>query len=200
MVRMIIEIETQFLLDNKITAHQYLIAKLVNDNKIPTLKKYIVHSNTLNDLPRDLSQLKAAGFLSSTFNPGNYINLETLAISPKFTKASTFTDDPFDEFYAVYPIKALRTDGMYDYLRVDQDKCRKLYHNIVRVKPSVHKHIIKCLRSEIQERELKGSMTFMKRMPAWLTSESWKIYEDRVDDDSGSTQEEKRKAYGTDIE
>lgn len=197
---MILEIETQFLLDNKITAHQYTIAKLISENKVPLLKRYITYSTTLNDLPKDLSQLKTAGFLSSTFNSGNYINLETIEISPKFTKASTFTSDPFDEFYALYPIKTLRPDGTYDYLRVDQARCRKLYHNIVRVKPSVHKHIVECLKSEVEDRTNRGQLTYMKRMPAWLTSESWKAYEDHIEDDMSPTLGEKRKAYGTTIE
>jgi hypothetical protein len=197
---MILEIDIQFLLDNKITAHQYSIAKLISDNKVTLLKKYIAYSNTLNELPKDLEALKKAGFLTSTFESGNFINLEKIEISQKFIKASTFTSDPFDEFYAAFPTKALRPDGMYDYLRVDQVKCRKLYHNIVRVKPSVHSHIMRCLRSEVEERTLKGQMSYMKRMPAWLTSESWKIYEDHVEGDEGTTQGEKHKAYGTSIE
>jgi hypothetical protein len=200
MVRMILEIEIQFLLDNKITAHQYTIAKLISDKKILQLKKYIAYTNTLNDLPKDLEQLKTAGFLSSSFNSGSYISLERIEISRKFVKASTFSEDPFDEFYTLFPIKVLRPDGMYDYLRVDQNKCRKLYHNIVREKPSVHEHIVRCLRSEIEDRNLRGSMSYMKRMPAWLTSESWKGYEDHIESDMVTTLEEKRKAYGSDIE
>ena len=197
---MILEIDIQFLLDNKITAHQFTIAKLISDNKVLLLKKYIAYTNTLNDLYKDLSQLKTAGFLSSSFNSGDFISLDAISISPKFIKASTFTSDPFDEFYAVYPIKALRPDGMYDYLRVDQAKCRKLYHNIVRSKPSLHEYIMKCIRSEVEDRELKGQMSYMKRMPAWLTSESWKAYEDQVESDLSTTQGEKRKVYGGNIE
>jgi len=197
---MILEIDTNFLLDNKITAHQYIIAKLISDNKITLLKQYIAYTNTLNDLHKDLSQLKVAGFLAASFNSGNFINLETIEISSKFIKASTFTSDPFDEFYASFPIKALRPDGMYDYLRVDQNKCRKLYHNIVRTNPSLHEHIVRCLRSEIEDRSLKGQMTYIKRMPAWLTSESWKTYEDHTEDSGNTTQGEKRKAYGSNIE
>jgi hypothetical protein len=199
MVKMILEIDTNFLLDNKITAHQYLIAKLVSLNKVILLRKYIAFSNTLNDIYRDLGQLKTAGLLT-TFNPKDFINLDKLEVSKKFLKVSTFTSDPFDEFFDVFPVKALRPDGTNDYLRVDKDKCRKLYHNIVRMETSLHDHIIRCLKTEVNDRTLKGAMTYMKRMPAWLTSESWKAYEDHVEDDMQSTLEEKRKAYGTDIE
>lgn len=197
---MILEIDIQFLLDNKITAHQYSIAKLISDNKITLLKKYIAYTNTLNELHKDLESLKVAGFLSSTFDSGSYINLDKIEISRKFIKASTFTSDPFDEFYAAFPTKALRPDGMYDYLRVDKDKCRKLYHNIVREKPSIHEHIVRCLRSEVEQRTIKGNMSYMKRMPAWLTSESWKVYEDHIEGDMDTTLEGKRKVYGADIE
>ena len=197
---MILEIDTQFLLDNKITAHQYIIAKLVSDNKIPLLKKYITYTNTLNDIYKDLGQLKSAGFLSSTHNTGSIISLENISVSSKFIKAFSYSEDPFDELYALYPIKVLRPDGTYDYLRVDQQRCRKLYHNIISSKPSIHKHIIKCLRSEINDRDSKGQMTYFKRMPAWLTSEAWKTYEDHVEGDANSTLEEKRKTYGSNIE
>lgn len=197
---MIIEIDTQFLIDNKITAHQFIIAKLISENKIPLLKKYIAYSETLNDLYRDLGQLKTAGFLSTTFNPRNFISLDTIEVSQKFVKACSFSEDPFDEFFAKYPIKALRPDGTFDYLRVDKDKCRKLYHNIVRKQPTLHTHIMKCMLKEVNDRELKGKISYMKRMPVWLSSESWKAYEDRVESDSNPTLEEKSKAYGSDIE
>lgn len=197
---MIIELDTQFLLDNKITAHQFIIAKLVSENKIPILKKYILYTNTLNEIYRDLGCLKAAGFLSSTHNLGSIISYENITVSSKFTKALSFTGDPFDELYATFPIKTLRPDGSYDYLRVDQDKCRKLYHNIVRKKPSSHSNILMCLKKEVEDRNLKGTMTYMKRMPTWLTSESWRAYDDRIEDASGSTKEDNTPAYGTNIE
>jgi len=197
---MILEIDTQFLLDNKITAHQFIIAKLISENKIPLLKKYISYSDTLNDLYKDLGQLKVAGFLSPTFNPSSFISLDTIDVSQKFLKACKFSDDPFDEFYSVFPVKALRPGGIYDYLRVDQARCRKLYHNIVRTKPSSHEHIMRCLRAEIQDRGLKGQMSYMKRMPIWLTSESWKAYDDKVEGDLDPTLGENTKAYGNNVE
>jgi hypothetical protein len=197
---MILEIDTQFLLDNKITAHQFMIAKLVSENKIPLLKKYILYTNTLNDIYKDLSQLKTAGFLSSTHKLGSIISFETINVSSKFLKAFSYSGDPFDELYALFPIKVLRPDGTYDYLRVDQDRCRKLYHNIVSKNPASHNNIMKCLKKEIEDRSLKGQMTYMKRMPSWLTSESWKAYDDRIEDNSNPTLGDKTKAYGNDIE
>lgn len=196
---MILELDTQFLLDNKITAHQFIIAKLVSESKLTLLKQYISYTNTLNDIYKDLGQLKRAGFLNSTHNDGSIISFEKINVSPKFLKAFSFTDDPFDELYNLYPVKTLRPDGTHDYLRVDQSRCRKLYHNIVRKKPSIHENIMKCLTKEIEDRGLKGQMSYMKRMPTWLTSEAWKAYDDRVENDSNSTHEETTRIYGTDF-
>src|SRR4030042_4244717 len=148
---MILEIDIQFLLDNKITAQQFVIAKLVSENKLALLKKYITYTGTLNDIYKDLGQLKTAGFLSSTHNMGSIISLEAINVSSKFIKAFSFDGVPFDELYAAFPIKALRSDGTFDYLRVDLSLCRKLYHNIIRKKPSVHEHIVKCLKKEVED-------------------------------------------------
>jgi len=197
---MILEIDTNFLLDNKITAHQYLIVKLVSEKKTALLRKYIQYSNTLNDFNKDLAQLKLAGLITSIHRIDSIISYENIVVSSKFHKKFSWDSDPFEEFFVTFPIKTIRTDGTSDYLRVDKERCRKLYHNIVRMGTSLHEHIIKCLKLEIEDRELKGKMSYMKRMPAWLTSESWKAYEDHIEDDMNSTLEEKRKAYGTNIE
>jgi hypothetical protein len=196
---MILEIDTQFLIDNKITAHQFIIAKLVSENNITLLRKYITYTGTLNDIFKDLKQLKEAGFISSAHD-GNIISLETIKISSKFTKLQTFSEDPFDEFYNIFPTKALRPDGFFDYLRVDQNRCRKLYHNIVRTNPLLHEHIMRCLRNEVEEKTRKGQMTFMKRMPAWLTSESWKAYDDGETGRTSPTLEANTQTYGHNIE
>ena len=196
---MIIEIDTKFLLDNQITAHQYIIVKMLSENQITRLKEYLNCSNSLDRLPKDLEQLVEANFVD-TSQLGEYMNLTKVKVTKDFINASTFTSDPFDELYAAYPIKVLRPDGAFDYLRVDQERCRKLYHNIVRMDLMIHEHILRCLKFEVEDKTLKGQLTFMKRMPTWLTSEAWKVYDDHDSNELVTTQGEKLKAYGTNIE
>jgi hypothetical protein len=195
---MILEIDTSYLIKNKITAHQYTIAKLVRDDRVSELKKYLKLTRTDLALREDLENLHEAGFISES--PGSVISLDDIKITTNFSQSHTFTNDPFEEMYDAFPTKVLRPDGSYDYLRVDQKRCRKIYYNIIRESPTLHKFIIRCLNAEVADRKLRGQMPFMKRMPTWLTSEGWKAYADVAEHSDDSTLEGKEVRYGESFE
>jgi hypothetical protein len=94
----------------------------------------------------------------------------------------------------------LRPDGNYDYLRVDHKRSKLLYRNIVGSDLTKHQMLIKCLKMEIEDRSRRGQLAFMKRMPMWLSSESWKVYADDGSGNQVSTPDDNLKGYGTDIE
>lgn len=195
---MIFEIDMGYLKENNITAHQYVIAKLATDGELKILKSYVTMTSSFEELPRDLKNLYNQGFLVE--NPTDEATFSNIKVSDKFIKTHSFTDDPFEEFFNTFPIKVLRPDGNYDYLRVDRERSKKLYHNIIHMNLSKHNFIIRCLKEEIRDKTLKSQLSFMKRMPTWLTSESWKVYADRIEEDSVSTKEGKIVGYGQDIE
>ena len=195
---MILEIDTSFLIRNEITAHQYTIAKLVREDRLAELKKYLTVTDEMGSLRGDLNALYQAGFISAP--PGSAISLTEIKITTKFSQVHTFTKDPFEELYDAFPTKALRPDGSYDYLRVDQKRCRKMYYNIIRESPTLHDFILRCLAEEVRDRNAKGQMSFMKRMPTWLSSEGWKAYADVVEHCDVSTLEENSVGYGQAIE
>lgn len=196
---MIIEIDLQFLLNNTITAHQYVILKLASDNNHSKLLSYLTATDTHRYLKDDWEYLFDRGFLGGP--PDGLVNVNKLRVTSKFIKSTTYTDDPFDEFYKEFPVKVLRPDGAYDYLRVDQKRCRRIYNNLVVNNPDKHNFILKALRKEVALRDAQGKMAFMKRMPSWLTSESWTTFTDMIEDDHGTTPEENNKvAYGTSFE
>lgn len=195
---MILEIDTSFLIRNKITAHQYTIAKLAREDRVPELKKYLVSTHSELSLRKDLDALHAAGFLSE--RPGSVISLNNIKVSTKISQTHAFTQDPFEELYDTFPTKVLRPDGSYDYLRVDQKRCRKLYFNIIRESPTMHEFILRCLEAEVKDKKAKGQMSFMKRMPTWLSSEGWKAYADLVEHCETSTLDGKNIGYGQAIE
>jgi hypothetical protein len=176
---MIFEIDTKFLLANNITAHQYLLVKMASDGDYDGMKNYLHHSDTYIHLHSDMRKLFNAGLITRA--PRDTDTFRDLKASDKFIKALSYTGDPFDEFYNIYPTKALRPDGSYDYLRVDRNRCRKMYHNIVRKNKILHDHIMECLRFEIDEKTATGSMGFFKRMHTWLSSESWKVTSERLE-------------------
>jgi len=195
---MILEIDTSYLIKNKITAHQYTIVKLVREDRLPELKKYLFITESDKNLRQDLESLYSTGFISS--QPGSVISLNTIDITTKFSQSHTFTKDPFEDLYDAFPTKVLRPDGSFDYLRVDQKRCRKIYYNIIRESPTLHDFILRCLNVEVKDRKSKGQMSFMKRMPTWLSSEGWKAYADVVEHCDVSTLEENTTGYGQEIE
>lgn len=197
---MILEIDTKFLLEHKISAHQYLLLKYALNSDYNAMKNYLNASNKYNDLIEDMVAMYNAGFISTP--PNDKATFRSVVPSERFIKLMSFTGDPFDEFYNAFPVKVLRPDGEYDYLRIDRIRCRKLYHNIVRVNKTMHDHIMSCLKLEVQDRSQKGKMSFMKRMPTWLSSEAWKVYEDKLTASISSvdTSIQGRTGYGTDIE
>jgi hypothetical protein len=197
---MILEIDTKFLLEHEISAHQYLLLKYASDNDYDAMKKYLRHSKTYDDLKKDMIALYNAGLISTPWSDN--ATFRHIKPSNKFIQLTTYTGDPFDEFYSIFPVKVLRPDGNYDYLRMDRNRCKKIYHNIVRVNKTMHDHIMECLKLEINERNRTGKMSFMKRMPTWLTSEEWKVYSDKVTAGvtSGDISIQEGEGYGTEIE
>lgn len=195
---MILEIDTSFLIKHKITAHQYTIIKLIREEHVLELNRYLKETGMESNLRNDLNALYKIGFIEAP--PGSVISLILIKVTPKFSKVHSFTKDPFDELYGAFPIKVIRPDGNYDYLRVDQKRCRKMYHNIIRESPTMHEFIIRCLKIEVNDKRSKGKMSFMKRMPTWLSSEEWKAYADIAEHYDVSTLEEKSIGYGQEIE
>lgn len=197
---MILEINTKFLLEHNITAHQFLLVQLASQGEYDAMKRYLKASDSYIDIPKDMINLYNAGLIANP--PSGNATFREIKPSEKFISAMAYTGDPFDEFYQLFPTKVLRPDGSYDYLRVDRERAKKMYHNIVRKNRTLHDHIMECLRTEIQERTNTGQMGYFKRMHTWLSSEAWKVTSERLDagavknsDSTGG-----KEAYGTEIE
>ena len=193
---MILEIDTSYLIRNQLTAHQYTIAKLAHLQEDRQLKQYIMATDTLNDLPKDLKVLRKVNLVEPASS--EYATFD-IRVTNKFITDHVFTNDPFEELYNIYPVKTIRPNGNIDYLRVDHKRSKKIYHNIVRKNRLKHDYILTCLKLEIKDKESKGQMSYMKRLPSWLTSESWKEYADMVNDHV-ATSETNITGYGTSIE
>lgn len=196
---MILEIDTNYLNENKLTAHQFVILKLVNESKLSLLENYLRSTNTYFSMRADLEWLLEIGFVSR-IPSGEGTFLTDIIVSDKFTKSISFSEDPFDEFYNAYPIKVLRPDGQYDYLRIGQTRSKLIYNNLVRKNPTLHNQIMRCLRMEIKDRASRGQMSFMQRMPKWLASESWKVTADMIESNHATILEENEIRYGEEIE
>ena len=194
---MVVDVNTDFLINNKVTANQFLLLSLLLADKQSVLKDYFLINNvSVDQINADITDLQEKGLLE-----GNASGLYDLSrIRPTFKLRRLFSsDDLFKEFLMTFPLKVTRTDGTTDYLRTDQSKARMLYLANTRGKKSVHDHILKCLKHEINYRETNGSMKFMKRMTSWLNSQEWESFEDQIDDLGNITFKDNELGYGTEL-
>lgn len=195
---MIIEVDLKYLTECRISVHQYVILKLAYEGELKLLERYLRASSTLNKITEDLDHLYETQFIE---NPPN-VNaiLTSIEVTDKFVNLFQSKLDSFEELYKAFPVRVLRPDGNYDYLRVDHKRSNLLYRNIVGADLKKHELLMKCLKLEVEDRSRRGQLAFMKRMPAWLSSEAWKVYADADRGGQVSTQNENLTGYGTDIE
>lgn len=187
---MLIELNTDTLLQNNLSANQFVIAILISSQNYKTISE-LYKFNSL-EFKSDLVTLAKNGFITIGSE-----DLEKLKIEPKFAQLIA-NGDFFDEFVNLYPVKTFRKDGTTDYLRTDLTRMRKAYNKITKGKKDIHDNIIKCLLYELNKKEKEGSMSYMKRLSKWISSEEWKLYESIVDDECLVDTKEER-FYGTEV-
>lgn len=192
-----LEVSLETLIKNKLTAHQFLIVKLIHEKRFENLDKYIKSSKSLNNIEEDLNHLNNVGLID-LYNSTNPKDFKNIKVTSKFIKEMS-EDDYFDELVNLYPVKVVRKNGVTDYLRTERASSRRLYEMIVARNKSKHEHIMKCLRYEVDLRSREGSLGYMKRLPNWLVSREWKSFEDRIVD-SENVQNQEITKYGTEIE
>ena len=191
---MLLEVSIETLNKLKLTAHQFLIVKLLHERLFDTLNSYINLSNSRDNLGDDLSILSSAGFLNyNASDPGDF---KIIRLTPLFARVVT-EGNFFEELFETFPRKIFRPNGTVDYLRTDRSNAERLYKFITGNNKSKHDHIMKCLRLEIELRQREGNLHYMKRLPNWLTSREWESYADRIVDSTGVLNEER---YGTNVE
>jgi hypothetical protein len=177
---MILQVDIDNLINNRTKIDQFLVLQLIQDNEIEVLNKYLsIYSE--EEKKNLFISLVTTGWVDDYNNIGEYnpINLKVKSSLTNLTK----NGDYFDEFLNQFPASVTRPDGNKDYLRTDINRVRKLYSKITGNKYLVHKNILDCLRFEILLRNKECNMAYMKRLPKWLASEEWKIYEQRLKDE-----------------
>ena len=115
---MIVDVNTDFLINNKITANQYLLLSLILADKQSILKDYyLTNAVDVEQITADIKVLHDKGFIEGyVIGIYNFDNLKPT----NFIKRLFVDADYFKEFMFAYPLKVTRSDGTLDYLRTDQ--------------------------------------------------------------------------------
>lgn len=180
---MVIEINTDTLVEAKVTANQFLLAQLIYEDSWNIIKSI----KELYDTQEDFDTLTSAGYLKSSRNA--YI------VTPKFV-ALVKGQGMFEQLLALFPTSVLRPDGTKDYLRVGHERCKIRYNNIIKKSKARHDHIVKCLELEVNIRTQENKLGYMKRLANWLTAKEWEAWSPRLEEASSP----KTISYGEDLE
>ena len=184
---MLIEIDTQQLKQLSLSPNQLVYIKVLMDKDSKRQLRELNSTYQLTDAEFD--ELIAKDFIEYTKDK------RSIQVTEHLLKV--FKQDYFDEFYELFPVYITRSDGRKDYLRTNMNRCRVAYNKTVNGSYEKHKKIIDYLKYEIQEKRKTNSMGYFKRMPNWLASEEYLIYDEILNTE---TTEKPQQIYGTDIE
>jgi len=138
---MMLEVSLDTLTRSKITAHQFLVGKMLHDKKFEELEQYLKLTDSLKNLSNDLIYLSSIGFIDYDENNVSK-DLRNIRVKSSFMKHVT-NGDFFEELYNAYPVKVIRDGGIPDYLRTERYNSKKLYDMVVARNQSKHEHILK---------------------------------------------------------
>jgi hypothetical protein len=178
---MLLQVDVNYLLKNRITVDQFLIAQLIYEKNYELLNLYLdLYSS--EELKNIFLGLVKTGLIDN-YNYNDQYDFNKFIIKPYFVSILA-QGDFFDEFIQTFPAFIIRPDGTKDYLRTDLNRCRRTYNKITNNKYAIHLHILQCLQFEIAIKRKEGKLAYMKRLPRWLASEEWKCYEQRIKDEN----------------
>ncbi|HKL75088.1 MAG TPA: hypothetical protein VJ881_03385 [Halanaerobiales bacterium] len=190
-----IEVDTELLFKYNITPNQFILIYLIS-NESKVLKDFINLVNK-DELKKDLEVLEKVNFIHN-LNTDNKLDFSNIVVRDEFLNLINLKVDLFQELLDIYPIKVRRPDGFYDYLKTDSARSRKRYNQLIRGNRLRHHKIIEALKYELKIRQKEGSMMYMKRLPKWLSSREWEVFEERMKDEEKEV--ESIGTYGTNIE
>lgn len=161
------------LLSKGLTADDFTILMLLQENKLLTLKKY---EKLIKDkFTQHLIKLKKLDYLDYN-EPIVFENIKTTS---KFLELIS-GEDLFEQLYNSYPVIAIRPDGKKDSLRSNRAKCKLKYLKLVKNNKILHDHILDCLEYEKDLKHKTGYTGYYLRLYNYLEKEEWKKYENNL--------------------
>lgn len=184
---MIINLETEMLVNQGFTASEYIFLLLLFKKKTDLCWKIC------DDI--DTHGLEEQGWMKKSG-----IELDDWTVRQKFINLiSGDKDTMWYAFCTRMPFKVPNGHGGNRILRAkDPDAAtnnttRKLYMNIVQSNPELHKKIIRCIDAQLKE--MRGTLQYLQNSETWVRQRTWEKYEHLLDENV----EEKEESYGSKV-
>jgi predicted aspartyl protease len=181
-----LNLDLLLITNNKLTINEYLALfklYLTNSSKKHSL---FTQNFTIYDLVYK-SLIEKELIISSLFDSSGY------ALSDKATKLFfNPSDELFNEFYAIYPTKVstglqgFRSVSNKDVNTSGANKTKSTWKTITLGNIELQKKIIACLKVELNNRELSGSLAYLPNIDNWLIGKNWEKWEDLPDSEKKS--------------
>ena len=176
-----IEINVSGLLDNRLTASQYVMLVLLFESKTELFVNYI---NLYGFAKKELQGLVDRGYILSC-DPQNPLTCITIA-RDKVRKLLGVEESYFTELFNAYPIKVsngkslriLRPTSLSAKAAI---VCKEKYDRYVKGNVLKHKYVMDCLHKELESRRRGGNMAYMHALETYLNKNAWDAYEGLLD-------------------
>lgn len=181
---MLIQIETENLIKEKITPNDYIILKLLFENQYSTLQKLFPVTSTLTD---NLKILEYESYLKMTVDELDWTKISTqIFLRQKTIDLFIVKKSAFLTWWNMYPTKV----GIGNNVRVlktfDADtnlgrKCKQKFDRITNNDPIKEDQLIKGLEIELEIKKKSNSMQYMQLVDVWLNQETYQKYIHLID-------------------
>lgn len=185
---MIIEINVDQLLANKLTFEEYFLLFCVKNSHKESLLNYARNIKSFDD--EIFKKLQEQDFLTYAQEENGQILFSSLKLGSKATTLFPISIQSFEVCFAelkqTYPKKF--GERM---LHLDNARCIEIYKKTIitngEVNVSKHQLILKCINLYVEGLKRTGKMNFIQALPTFLHQRNWEAY---VDEAGSSNTEE----------
>jgi len=172
-----IEINVSGLINNKLTASQYVMLVLLFESKTELFINYV---SLYGFAKKELQGLVDQGYILSC-DPTNPLTCITIA-RDKVRKLLGVEESYFTELFNTYPIKvsngnSLRVLRPTSLSSKAAKVCKEKYDRFTHGNVLKHKLVMDCLEKELQSRKRGGNLQFMHALETYINKNAWDAYE-----------------------
>ena len=193
---MLINVNTESLIKEKLTASQYIALYLLFEQKYATFIQLVEEYK----LHQEMEDLVSKGYFLAYDKKTRPESIPSN--KAKIRHLLDLGDSGFWELLGNYPLKVPADRGGARYLRPSSHtsesaaKLKKKYDSILKRSKHTHEHIMRCLDAELWFRRRGDSMKFMHNLETWLDKRHWEQYENLLEMSNERKTEAK---YGEDL-
>lgn len=172
---MLIQIETDQLVKEKLTPNNFIILKLLHESNYELLKELYYDSIKLTE---DLIFLESQGYLKITDENLSWNIISTqIFIRQKTKDLFEVKESGFYKFWSIYPLKVgSRVLRAKDYNSREGLICKQKWDRITHKNPVKEAEIIKALELEIEIKRNSNSLQYMQLITTYLNQQTWEKY------------------------